>query len=193
MTISTTEAMCRRIHGAALQAGGERGSRIANRLTGALGLGTIDLSTDTTEGTTTMATEPTPETIRYTADVVVTTTDGRVLLIERGWDPHKGSWALPGGHVDQGETSRAAAARELAEEAGVYAHEQELVQLGVWDAPDRDPRGRYVTVAYHLTVLPGTIVEAGDDATRAEWWPLADLPEIAFDHAEIIAAVRDAR
>ncbi|MFE2973334.1 NUDIX domain-containing protein [Streptomyces sp. NPDC059258] len=129
------------------------------------------------------------ETIRFTADVVVTTTDGYVLLIERGWDPHKGQWALPGGHVDSGETSRAAAARELAEEAGVYAVPGELVQVGTFDDPGRDPRGRYVTVAYHLTVLPGTIIEAGDDAVRAEWWPLAALPALAFDHADIIAAV----
>ncbi|MCT4355881.1 NUDIX hydrolase [Streptomyces sp. Je 1-79] len=136
------------------------------------------------------------ETIRYTADVVVTTTDGYVLLIERGWDPFKGQWALPGGHVDPGETSRAAAARELAEEAGVHATSEELTQVGVFDEPNRDPRGRYVTVVYHLTVIPGTIVEAGDDATRAEWWPLGDLPQLAFDHAAILRscvtqAVRD--
>jgi len=128
------------------------------------------------------------ETIRYTADVVVTTTDGYVLLIERGWDPFKGQWALPGGHVDPGETSRAAAARELAEEAGVYAAPEELVQVGVFDEPGRDPRGRYVTVAYRLTVIPGLPIEAGDDATRAEWWPLSGLPPLAFDHADIIAA-----
>jgi 8-oxo-dGTP diphosphatase len=128
------------------------------------------------------------ETIRYTADVVVTTTDGYVLLIERGWDPFKGHWALPGGHVDRGETSRDAAARELAEEAGVHAASGELDQIGVFDQPDRDPRGRYVTVAYHLTVIPGTIVEAGDDATNAQWWPLSDLPPLAFDHADILRA-----
>lgn len=131
------------------------------------------------------------ETIRYTADVVVTTTDGHVLLIERGWDPFKGQWALPGGHVDTGETSRAAAARELAEEAGVHASPEELVQLGVFDAPARDPRGRYVTVAYHLTVIPGKIIEAGDDATNAEWWPLSDLPPVAFDHADILRVLTD--
>ncbi|MFC8724286.1 NUDIX domain-containing protein [Streptomyces bacillaris] len=134
-----------------------------------------------------MSTE-TFETIRYTADVVVTTTDGHVLLIERGWDPHKGQWALPGGHVDPGETSRSAAARELAEEAGVYATPGELEQIGIFDVPDRDPRGRYVTVAYRLTVIPGIPIEAGDDATRAEWWPLSNLPELAFDHADIINA-----
>ncbi|MFI0139641.1 NUDIX domain-containing protein [Streptomyces luteogriseus] len=128
------------------------------------------------------------ESIHYTADVVVTTTDGYVLLIARGWEPHKGAWALPGGYVDPGETSRAAAARELAEEAGVYAAPGELDQVGVFDAPDRDPRGRYVTAAYHLTVIPGTTVEAGDDAVRAEWWPLEVLPPLAFDHADIIRA-----
>lgn len=128
------------------------------------------------------------ETIRLTADTVVTTTDGYVLLIERGWDPYAGRWALPGGHVDPGETSRKAAARELAEEAGAHAAPGELAQIGVFDTPGRDPRGRYVTVVYQLTVIPGTIIEAGDDATRAQWWPLSDLPELAFDHTDIIAA-----
>jgi 8-oxo-dGTP diphosphatase len=128
------------------------------------------------------------ETIRYTADVVVTTTDGYVLLIERGWAPFKGQWALPGGHVDPGETSRAAAVRELAEEAGVYATPEELEQVGAFDRPDRDPRGRYVTVAYQLTVISGTPIEAGDDAVNAQWWPLSSLPPLAFDHADIVVA-----
>ncbi|MGI5356141.1 NUDIX domain-containing protein [Streptomyces sp. CA-252508] len=129
------------------------------------------------------------ETIRYTADVVVTTTDGYVLLIERGWPPFEGAWALPGGHVDPGETSRIAAARELAEEAGVYVMPEELNQVAVFDAPGRDPRGRYVTVAYHLTVIPGTPIQAGDDAINAQWWPLNDLPPLAFDHAAILDAI----
>ncbi|MEV2203711.1 NUDIX hydrolase [Streptomyces fradiae] len=129
------------------------------------------------------------ETIRYTADIIVTRTDGHVLLIERGWAPFEGQWALPGGHVDPGETSRAAAARELAEETGIYAAPQELDLVGVFDAPGRDPRGRYVTFAYHLTVIRNTPIEAGDDATRAEWWPLDALPPLAFDHAEILAAL----
>ncbi|MEU4110416.1 NUDIX domain-containing protein [Streptomyces sp. NPDC027717] len=128
------------------------------------------------------------ETIRYTADVVVLTTNGYVLLIQRGWDPYEGCWALPGGHVDPGETSRAAAARELAEEAGVYAMPEELAQVGTFDQPDRDPRGRYVTVAYRMEVIPGLPIEAGDDATNAQWWPLSALPALAFDHADIIAA-----
>lgn len=127
------------------------------------------------------------ETIKYTADVVVTTTDGYVLLIKRGWPPFKGAWALPGGHVDKGETGRAAGARELGEEAGVYALADELTPAGVFDAPDRDPRGRYVSAAFRLEVLPGTEIQPGDDAVQARWWPLDDLPPLAFDHAAIIA------
>lgn len=134
--------------------------------------------------------DQTPETIRLTADVVVTTTDGHVALVKRGWDPFEGMWALPGGHVDQGERIRTAGARELAEEAGIYALPEELVRVDVFDAPDRDPRGRYITVAYHLEVLPGTEIVAGDDAVDVAWWPLNALPPLAFDHAEIIDAVK---
>lgn len=129
------------------------------------------------------------ETIRYTADVVALTPDGDVLLIERGWPPHEGTWALPGGYVDRGETSLAAAARELAEETGIHVTTDSLRPIGVWDAPDRDPRGRYVTVAYTATVPAGTPITAGDDARTARWWPLANLPErLAFDHADILNA-----
>lgn len=129
------------------------------------------------------------ETIRYTADVVALTPSGDVLLIERGWPPHEGAWALPGGHVDPGETSRAAAARELAEETGVHVTADALRPIGVWDAPDRDPRGRYVTVAYVAAVLADTPITPGDDARTARWWPLDDLPEpLAFDHADILRA-----
>ncbi|MFB6977705.1 NUDIX domain-containing protein [Streptomyces scopuliridis] len=129
------------------------------------------------------------ETIRYTADVVAMTPDGHVLLIERGWDPFKGHWALPGGHVDPGETALEAAVRELAEETGVQVDADELRLIGLWDQPERDPRGRYVTAAY-LTVVPAsTTAVAGDDARTARWWPLNDLPaRLAFDHAGILAA-----
>ncbi|WP_385625459.1 NUDIX hydrolase (plasmid) [Streptomyces sp. P8-A8] len=128
------------------------------------------------------------EVIRLTADVVASTPNGLVLLIERGWPPHEGAWALPGGHVDLGEPSREAAARELLEETGVRVDPADLRQIGVWDAPGRDPRGRYVTVAYAVTVPADTIAQAGDDARTARWWPLTDLPPLAFDHADIIAA-----
>ncbi|MFF6835219.1 NUDIX domain-containing protein [Streptomyces sp. NPDC012438] len=129
-------------------------------------------------------------TIRYTADVIAVTDDGRVLLIKRGWPPFENHWALPGGHVDDGESSRQAAVRELEEETGVRVAEDELRLAGVWDQPDRDPRGRYVTVTYLATVPATTQAIAGDDARDARWWPLTDLPaRLAFDHADILATV----
>jgi 8-oxo-dGTP diphosphatase len=133
------------------------------------------------------------ETIRYTADVVLLTPNQRagvlpfdVLLIQRGWAPYEGAWAFPGGHVDVGETSRAAAARELAEETGIPVDPDALRQLGVYDAPNRDPRGRYVTVAYTL-IVDRTVPTAGTDARAARWWPLNELPGLAFDHADILS------
>ncbi|MFF3177935.1 NUDIX domain-containing protein [Streptomyces sp. NPDC057900] len=132
-------------------------------------------------------TDTTDESIRYTADVVLFAA-GHILLIERGWDPFKSRWALPGGHVDKGESSLDASARELEEETGITVPAADLQQVRAFDAPGRDPRGRYVTVAYTAT-LPALIEPvAGDDATAARWWPLTDLPDLAFDHAEIVAA-----
>lgn len=129
----------------------------------------------------------TVETVRLTSDVVILRGDGTVLLIERGWDPFKDAWALPGGHVDPGESSLQAAVRELHEETGLTVAADDLVQVGVFDEPDRDPRGRYVTVAYLGFVPAGTTAVAGDDARTARWWPLTDLPELAFDHSNILA------
>lgn len=126
------------------------------------------------------------ETIRYTADVVCIR-GGDVLMIERGWPPHQGMLALPGGHVDPGETSRVAAARELLEETGVQVDPESLILVGVYDAPDRDPRGRYVTVAYAATVPAGTTAQAGDDAAAIQWVPLAEPGDLAFDHNGIVA------
>ncbi|MEU6055917.1 NUDIX hydrolase [Streptomyces xanthochromogenes] len=129
------------------------------------------------------------ETIRYTADVVCLRGDD-VLVIRRGWEPHKNELALPGGHVDRGETSRAAAARELEEETGIRVAAADLDRLDVYDRPDRDPRGRYVSVAYVVTVPADTVAQAGDDATAVQWVPLAAPGDLAFDHAEILADAR---
>jgi 8-oxo-dGTP diphosphatase len=130
------------------------------------------------------------EAIRYTADVVCLA-GGHVLLIQRGWPPYEGMWALPGGHVDAGETSLAAATRELEEETGLAVSTTHLHQIGAYDAPTRDPRGRYITVAY-LATLPSPVAPtAGDDAASARWWPLSTVPELAFDHADIIADARN--
>ncbi|WP_037783063.1 NUDIX domain-containing protein [Kitasatospora purpeofusca] len=121
-----------------------------------------------------------------TADAVVIRSSS-VLLIQRADDPYKGSWALPGGYVDEGETSQAAAARELEEETSIVAMPEELTQIGAYDAPDRDPRERVVSIAYLLEVASGQDAVAGDDAAAVAWHPLDALPPLAFDHAAIVA------
>ncbi|WP_030667900.1 NUDIX hydrolase [Streptomyces rimosus] len=133
------------------------------------------------------------ETVHYTADVVAVTPDAHVLLIERGWPPYEGCWALPGGHVDAGEHSRQAAVRELAEETGLRVDPGHLRPVGTWAEPGRDPRGRYATDVYLARVPTATAVTAGDDARTARWWPLASLPPLAFDHSDILAAALTVR
>jgi 8-oxo-dGTP diphosphatase len=129
------------------------------------------------------------EAVQLTADVVCIRQGCEVLLIERGWPPYQGAWALPGGYVDPGETSRSAAARELLEETGVRIAPEDLVLVGVYDEPGRDPRGRFVTVAYLATVAAGTIAQAGDDAAAVRWIPLEETTPVhlAFDHGRIVA------
>ncbi|MGC9478814.1 NUDIX domain-containing protein [Streptomyces sp. WG4] len=129
---------------------------------------------------------------QYTADVVAVDPDGRVLLIERRWEPFTGCWALPGGHVDPTDKdSRAAAARELAEETCVRVAAADLTLIGTYDAPGRDPRGRYSTDAYLARVPAGTVAVADDDAANVRWVELSTALEddcLAFDHADILRA-----
>ena len=121
------------------------------------------------------------------ADVVALAGDPprSVLLVERGFEPFKGSWALPGGFVEAGERVAEAAARELAEETGVAA--TELTLLGVYDTPDRDPRGPTVSVVQLMRVAGELAAAGGDDAADARWFALDELPALAFDHAQVIA------
>lgn len=130
------------------------------------------------------------EIIKYTADVVCVR-GNEVLTIRRKWDPFEGRLALPGGHVDKGETSLKAAPRELMEETGVYVDPRSMIMLGVYDQPDRDPRGRYVSVAYLAVVSQLAQAKPGDDAAEVVWMPWGDLlmGGLAFDHDRI---VRDA-
>jgi len=128
-----------------------------------------------------------------TVDCVVFGHDGealKLLLIRRGLEPFKGCWALPGGFVRTDETVDAAAARELEEEAGlrnVY-----LEQLFTFGGIDRDPRERVVSVAYFALVRSGDhLPEAATDADEAEWFDAAELPELAFDHSEILKLALD--
>ena len=107
-----------------------------------------------------------------------------VLLIRRKLEPYAGHWALPGGFVDMEESLELAAARELEEETGV--HGVHLEQLRTFGDPGRDPRGRTISVVYWAVLYAALPVQAADDATEARWWPVSALPDMAFDHAEII-------
>lgn len=130
-----------------------------------------------------------------TADVVLLApSDGdlQVLLIQRDKPPFRGAWALPGGFVKVGESPKEAARRELEEETGI--RDIPLEQLRVFGDPGRDPRGHVVTVVYlgllGLDWPPDQRprhVEAGSDAAEARWWPIDNLPALAFDHADILA------
>jgi len=110
--------------------------------------------------------------------------DLKVLLIRRGAPPYKGKWAVPGGFVRLNEGLDEAALRELEEETGV--RDGYLEQLYTFGALKRDPRGRVVTVAYFALVPDDVQARAGDDAAEAAWHSMYDLPELAFDHAEIL-------
>lgn len=110
-----------------------------------------------------------------------------VLLIRRGAPPFEGCWALPGGFVDEAETVEEAARRELQEETGLS--DVYLEQLATFSRVDRDPRARVVSVAHIALVRRGSKRPmAASDAAAAEWVALADVRELAFDHAEILAA-----
>ena len=108
----------------------------------------------------------------------------KVLLIERGGEPFKGCWALPGGFMNMDETTEQCAIRELEEETGLKV--SGLHQIGAYSKVDRDPRGRTVTVAYLAIVDAPMAVSGQDDAAKAQWFPLSALPELAFDHDEIM-------
>ncbi len=116
--------------------------------------------------------------------------DAEVLLVRRGRDPYKGKWALPGGFLDMEETVEACARRELREETGAETDAFDFILLGLYDRPDRDPRGRTVSAAY-LVQAPRDAFDpaAGDDAAEARFFPARALPpadELAYDHADIL-------
>ena len=121
-----------------------------------------------------------------TTDCVVFGIEGNninVLLIKRGNEPFKGLWALPGGFLNPDETAEEGALRELREETGVEAAEVE--QLHTFSDPKRDPRDRVISIAY-MAIVKMQEVKGGDDASDARWFPIDNLPELAFDHDQIL-------
>jgi 8-oxo-dGTP diphosphatase len=115
--------------------------------------------------------------------------DLRILLIERGVEPFKGKWAIPGGFVIPGESVDDAARREL-EECGIK--NVFLEQLYTFGDPDRDPREHVVTVAYVALVnINDHNLKAGTDARKAAWFSIYDVPKLAFDHQKILKKARE--
>lgn len=111
-----------------------------------------------------------------------------VLLVQRGIEPYKGRWAFPGGFLQMDEDADTGARRELKEETGFEA--ASIRQFGTFTAVDRDPRERVITIAYMALVRKGG-VRGGDDAADARWFPVSDVPALAFDHDRILRIALD--
>jgi len=128
--------------------------------------------------------------IKLTVDAIVfgnRNEELHILLVQRKHDPFKGLWAIPGGFVEDDEDLEPAARRELQEETGVQLEQME--QLYTVGTPGRDPRGRTVSVVYYTpkpVQVGDLVVKADDDAADAQWFAVNSLPEIAFDHYDVI-------
>lgn len=122
---------------------------------------------------------------RLTVDAFVRDGRGRLLLIRRGRPPSLGSWALPGGFCEYGETTEDCCARETKEETGITVRVGRL--LGVYSDPKRDPRWHTVTILYEASPVRG-MAKGSDDAAEARWFSSEELAvlDYAFDHGEII-------
>ena len=120
-------------------------------------------------------------------DLVIFKTAGnlrQVLLILRKNEPFADQWALPGGFLDEGETLEQAAERELMEETGVKC--DGLKQLAAWSTVNRDPRTRVISVSFLAEIADDQNPVAADDAKDARWFEINELPELAFDHDQMI-------
>ena len=121
-----------------------------------------------------------------TTDCVILGFDGselQVLLIERGIEPFKGKWAFPGGFLNMDETAGEGALRELKEETGL--ENAYIEQFNTYSDPGRDPRERVITIA-HYALVRIQEVKGGDDAAKAQWFPIDEVPQLAFDHDKIL-------
>ncbi|MGQ9846055.1 MAG: NUDIX domain-containing protein [Bacteroidales bacterium] len=116
--------------------------------------------------------------------IAKTPIENKVLLIQRKNNPFKGMWAFPGGFMDINETLIETANRELYEETGIKINE--LTFFGIYDHPQRDPRGRTISIVYYALLENIIVPQSGDDATHAQWFPIKQIPPLAFDHNIII-------
>jgi len=119
-----------------------------------------------------------------TVDAILISPNKSVLLIERGREPFKGKWALPGGFINMDEELAVACQRELEEETGLRVGE--LKQFRAYGGVNRDPRHRTISVLFYTFTEEELLACAGDDAAKTQWFPLDELPELAFDHQQIL-------
>ena len=127
-----------------------------------------------------------------TTDCVIFGFDGtrmKVLLVQRGIDPYKGRWAFPGGFLQMDESAEEGALRELREETGLSG--AFIRQFHTFSAPDRDPRERVITIAFYALVRIEEVT-GGDDAADARWFALDEVPQLAFDHDQILRTAEQA-
>lgn len=124
----------------------------------------------------------------FTVDVLIFTIEDdklKIVLVKRGNEPFKGMWAIPGGFVEEHESLEEAALRQLYEETGfkdVY-----LEQLYTFGDPNRDPRGKIITIAYFALIPSESIkLKSYSHVTQAMWFPARKLPKLAFDHHKIV-------
>lgn len=109
----------------------------------------------------------------------------KILLIQRGNEPFKNKWAFPGGFIEMDETLEESAVRELHEETGLQ--EVHLHQFRAYGDPGRDPRGRTVSVVFYgFTNVKNSLVAGADDAKNAGWFGMDEIPDMAFDHNEVL-------
>lgn len=120
---------------------------------------------------------------RVTVDAIIDDGEG-IVLIERKYDPFQGEWALPGGHVDPGETPRDAVVREAYEETDLDVEVDEMV--GEFAHYIKDDRGDHIPLVYGCST-EDTDPLGGDDAAKAEWFAYDDIPEdLAFGHERVL-------
>ncbi len=107
-----------------------------------------------------------------------------ILLIQRGQEPFKNKWALPGGFIEMDEILETACKRELEEETGLVV--DKMTQFKTYDAIERDPRHRTISIVYFTELEEKKMVKGSDDAVKAEWFSISELPGLAFDHEIIL-------
>lgn len=125
--------------------------------------------------------------VALTTDAIVFVTENNstfVLLIKRGREPFKNRWALPGGFIEMDETLETACKRELEEETKLQV--AKMKQFKTYDAINRDPRHRTISVVFSAELNEKQNVIGSDDASDAKWFSITELPELAFDHAVIL-------